>query len=208
MSAADYLPAERGDLAALRAAAGSCRGCDLWERAAQAVFGAGAPASPLMLIGEQPGDHEDRRGEPFVGPAGRLLDEALARAGIDRGDTYVTNAVKHFNWAGTSGGRRLHKTPLPRHIAACAPWWHAEVAAVRPQLVVLLGATAARAVFGSAFRLSAHRGEVLETEFGVPATATLHPSAVLRGRPEDREARLAGLVADLRRARERIDDAR
>lgn len=199
MSAEAYLPDERSDVEVLRAAAARCRGCDLWARATATVFGVGPQPASLLLVGEQPGDREDRVGAPFVGPAGRLLDTALATAGIDRQEVYLTNAVKHFKWAAsTSGTRRLHKKPSAREVSACRPWLRAEIDAVAPRLIVCLGATAAQALLGNAFRLSAHRGEVLDSDAGVPVTATIHPSAVLRGRPAERDEMIAGLVADLR----------
>lgn len=210
-SAADFLP-ERTDLTALRQAAKSCQGCDLYRDATQTVFGAGDPEARVMLVGEQPGDVEDRRGAPFVGPAGGVLDRALSDAGIDRTKTYVTNAVKHFKFVPAERGkRRLHKTPTRTEIVACRPWLSAEVAAVRPELLVCLGASASKAVFGPAFRLTKQRGVLLpppteELVIGEPEAggdqrpaaflATIHPSAVLRAL--DRDEAYAGLVADLR----------
>ena len=202
MSAAEWVP-EGGDIEQLRQAAPACRGCELWEPATQVVFSAGNAKAPMMLVGEQPGDQEDRRGIPFVGPAGQLLQRALAEAGIGVGDVYVTNAVKHFRFT-ERGKRRIHATPQVTHIKACRPWLEAEVADVAPRLVVALGATAAKSMLGPAFRLTQQRGTVLElpAPFGPrPVLATIHPSAVLRtqGGPEHDEA-FAGLVADLRTA--------
>ena len=188
----------RPSLARLREAAAGCRDCPLWAHATQTVFGEGAARARLMLVGEQPGDAEDREGHPFVGPAGRLLDQALAEAGIDRKAVYVTNAVKHFKWE-PRGKRRLHKTPAQREIEACHQWLEGELAAVRPALVVALGATAAKALLGAAFRITPSRGKVLRPP-GLPAVlATFHPSYVLRlkGRPGGEEA-WRQLVADLK----------
>jgi DNA polymerase len=195
-TAAAFLPAER-DLEHLRAAAAECRGCPLHEHASQTVFGRGGPDARLALVGEQPGDVEDQEGEPFVGPAGRLLNRALEDAQIDRADVYLTNAVKHFKFT-VRGKRRIHATPDTWQVAACRPWLDAELQAVRPDLVVLLGATAAKSVYGSSFRVTQSRGVLLPwpVEGGPQAMATIHPSAVLRA--DDRGAALAGLVADLR----------
>ncbi|SDS66609.1 DNA polymerase [Friedmanniella luteola] len=202
MSAETWVPAGAG-IGELRRAATECRGCELWEPATQVVFSAGNPRGPVMLVGEQPGDQEDRRGIPFVGPAGQLLQRALAEAGITVADLYVTNAVKHFRFT-EQGKRRIHATPQATHIRACRPWLEAEVAEVDPRMVVALGATAAKAMLGPAFRITQQRGTVLELPppFGPrPVLATLHPSAVLRTQagPEQAEA-FAGLVADLRTA--------
>jgi uracil-DNA glycosylase family protein len=187
----------------LRAAAKACRACDLWRNATQTVFGEGGEGARLMLVGEQPGDVEDRSGEPFVGPAGRILDEALEAAGIPRSAVYVTNIVKHFKWRRAPGGkRRLHQRPDRAEVEACVPWLRAEVARIDPALIVCLGATAAQGLLGSSFRVTRQRGQVLPTALGPPAMATIHPSAVLRA--PDSEARataLAGLIADLRTAR-------
>lgn len=197
-----YLPAA-ADLAALRNAAQGCRGCDLYRDATQAVFGAGPENARAMLVGEVPGDREDRTGEPFVGPAGGLLDRALEESGIDRGVVYVTNAVKHFRFTPAErGSRRIHKKPSRSQIVACKPWLLAELEAVGPEVVVCLGATAAQALLGFDFRVSARRGELLELP-GHPggvntALATVHPSAVLRAREEDRRRAYAELTADLR----------
>ncbi|MGI8538048.1 MAG: UdgX family uracil-DNA binding protein [Mycobacteriales bacterium] len=198
-------------LDALAAAAAGCRGCPLWEPATQTVFGTGPPDARLVLVGEQPGDQEDRAGAPFVGPAGRLLDGVLEEAGIDRSQAYVTNAVKHFKYR-AQGKRRMHATPDIWEVRACTPWLQAEIAAIRPELVVLLGATAAKAVFGPAFRVTQSRGILLPwppsgdaERFGSgQALATLHPSAVLRA--DDVAAARAGLVADLRVAAQALAD--
>ncbi|HEV7735241.1 MAG TPA: UdgX family uracil-DNA binding protein [Candidatus Binatia bacterium] len=185
-------------LTRLRAAAASCRDCDLWERATQTVFGEGPARARLLLVGEQPGDEEDVRGQPFVGPAGRLLDEALEAAGIDRRDAYVTNVVKHFKWE-PRGKRRIHQKPTAREIAACRRWLDAEIAAVRPEAIVCLGATAARALLGAGFRVTAHHGEAVESSLAPLVVATTHPSAVLRMPDADaRRQAMAQLVDDLR----------
>jgi uracil-DNA glycosylase family protein len=195
-SAAEFLPKSRS-LKALEAAAEGCRGCDLYKDATQAVFGQGRKGAELMLVGEQPGDKEDKAGEPFVGPAGALLDKALAEAGIDRGQAYVTNAVKHFKWK-PQGKRRLHQTPRAGEIEACKPWLQAEVEAVRPAAVLALGATAARSLFGPKVKVTKDRGRPLESPLAPVAAVTIHPSALLRLRDHDqREAEFAAFVADL-----------
>jgi uracil-DNA glycosylase family protein len=203
----DRAIAGQADLGDLRRAASGCRACELYRHATQTVFGDGAESARLMLVGEQPGDREDLAGEPFVGPAGRLLDAALAAAGIDRRLVYVTNVVKHFKWRrAPSGKRRLHQKPDRAEIGACRPWLEGEIARVQPELVVLLGATAAQAILGSAFRVTRQRGIVMPTTLGPVALATIHPSAVLRARTSDERAEaLAGLVADLRVVAERMD---
>jgi len=183
------------DLEGLRVAARGCTGCELWEPATQTVFGAGPASAWLMVVGEQPGDREDLAGEPFVGPAGRLLDRALEQAGITRDETYVTNAVKHFRFE-QRGSRRIHKTPAVGHVRACRPWLDAELRLVRPAVVATLGATAAKALLGSTFRITESRGTVLEWE-GVALVPTVHPSAILRLDPDDRDAAFDALVADL-----------
>lgn len=191
------------DLDALRAAAAGCRGCELWEPATQTVFGRGPADARMVLVGEQPGDVEDRRGAPFVGPAGRLLVGALAEAGIDKTSVYVTNAVKHFRFTPSPSGRRLHQTPDLSHLVTCKPWLTAELNVVRPSLVVLLGASAAKSLLGQAFRVTKQRGQVLDGPPGSGARlmATVHPSSILRTPPESREAAHAAFVADLRVAR-------
>jgi uracil-DNA glycosylase family protein len=201
-------------LDAVREAAMHCRACPLWEPATQTVFGKGPADARVVFVGEQPGDVEDRKGEPFVGPAGRLLDQALEEAGIDRSQTYVTNAVKHFRFT-QSGKRRLHQTPGPEHVAACRPWLDAELSLVNPELVVCLGATAAKAMFGPSFRITKQRGQLVPLDtlggegslFDEPEDAavksawimaTAHPSAVLRVPEGGRQAAYDALVADLR----------
>jgi uracil-DNA glycosylase family protein len=204
-TAAPWVP-EHADIDELKRAAVDCRGCELWKPATQVVFSAGNPRAPLALVGEQPGDVEDRQGIPFVGPAGRLLQDALAEAGVPKEDVYVTNAVKHFRFT-ERGKRRIHATPQFSHIRACLPWLEAEVKLVDPALIVCLGATAAKALLGSSFRVTKQRGEVLElaTPVGVrPVLATVHPSAVLRATGDDRDEAFAGLIADLRTARDAV----
>jgi uracil-DNA glycosylase family protein len=182
----------------LRAAAAGCRACDLWARGTQTVFGAGAEGARMLFVGEQPGDEEDRRGAPFVGPAGKLLDRALAEAGIDRRAVYMTNAVKHFKWV-PKGKRRIHSKPSGREIRACKPWLEAEIEAVRPDVVVCLGATAAQALLGASFKVTERRGELIDAE-GRRIAATVHPSSVLRAQDdESRRAAYEAFVDDLRR---------
>lgn len=196
---------ERPTLAALRSAVQECRGCELWQHATQGVMGDGRVDAPLVLLGEQPGDKEDTVGEPFVGPAGRLLDKALAEAGIDPADVFKTNVVKHFRFAGTRGKQRIHKSPSRVHVAACGPWLVAEIDVVRPTGVVLLGGTAGKALYGSSFRVGESRGRMLQWPEALPVRRppdwvlpTTHPSAVLR--TEDRQDAFTALVADLRTA--------
>jgi DNA polymerase len=197
VTAADFLPARR-TLPALNEAVQGCRGCALYANATQAVFGEGAAHAEVMLVGEQPGDKEDLAGRPFVGPAGRLLDEALDEAGIDRSHTYVTNAVKHFKWQGR-GKRRIHQKPTWSESTACRPWLEAELDAVRPRVVVALGATAAQSLLGRDFRVTKQRGELLESPVAEHVVATVHPSSILRQQDEDaRQAERAAFVADLR----------
>jgi uracil-DNA glycosylase len=185
-------------VAALRRLAAGCRPCHLWAHATQTVFGDGSPRARLLIVGEQPGNSEDLEGAPFVGPAGRLLDRALADAGIDRGDVYVTNVVKHFKWRrAPSGKRRIHDKPNAAEVDACYPWLEAEVRRIGPGLIVCLGATAAQAVIGKGFRVTREHGQVVESPLG-PALGTIHPSAVLRADNEARDEMLAQLVADLR----------
>ena len=195
LGAAAFLPEDRS-LDALRAAAAGCQGCPLHEPATQTVFGRGQATARLALVGEQPGDVEDQKGLPFVGPAGRLLVEALDEAGVDRTDLYVTNAVKHFKFS-PRGNRRIHATPDTYEVGACAPWLAAELTAVSPELTVLLGATAAKALLGASFRVTQQRGVLMPREGGGQVMATIHPSAVLRAEDARVEA-MAGLVADLR----------
>lgn len=196
-SAAEFLPASRS-LAALRRAAADCHGCPLWREATQTVFGAGLKRAELMLVGEQPGDREDVEGKPFVGPAGRILEQALAAAEIDPKEVYVTNAVKHFKWR-PRGKRRLHQTPRAGEIEACKPWLEAELEAVRPAALLALGATAGKALFGSSVRVGRDRGKPIESPHAPVAAITVHPSAILRLRDrEEREDALGGLIDDLR----------
>lgn len=205
--AARYLPEER-DLDALRDAAETCHGCSLFEDATQTVFGNGHPGAPIMLVGEQPGDQEDRAGEPFVGPAGRLLDRALADAGIDPALVYETNAVKHFKFTRKGGKRRIHQKPGRIEVVACQPWLIAEIEAVRPQVIVCLGATAAQSLLGTTFRVSTQRGQQLRlpSSLGVDVTpepivvATVHPSSVLRDRSNRHDEVYKAFVDDLRSA--------
>jgi uracil-DNA glycosylase family protein len=192
--AAAFVPAG-ADLATLRAAAARCTGCDLYRWATQTVFGQGPPDARVVLVGEQPGDQEDLQGAPFVGPAGAVLDRALAEAGLDRASLYVTNAVKHFKFV-ERGKRRIHQTPSLTDIAACRPWLEAELALIRPSTLVCLGATAARAVLGPDFQLMRERGRFLPSRFCPRTLATLHPSAVLRGQDEAQQARLYRMLAD------------
>jgi uracil-DNA glycosylase family protein len=198
-SAAEFVPSARS-LKRLEEAALGCRGCDLYKDATQTVFGRGRRSAELMLVGEQPGDKEDLKGEPFVGPAGRLLDKALEEAGIDRSAAYVTNAVKHFKWK-PRGKRRLHQTPRAGEIEACKPWLAAEIEAVEPQALLAMGATAARALFGTKVKVTKDRGRPLESPLAPVAAVTIHPSAILRLRDHDeREAEMAAFVADLEAA--------
>jgi DNA polymerase len=199
VSAAEFVP-ERAGITQLRTAAQSCRGCELWENATQTVFSAGPTTARVVLVGEQPGDQEDRQGQPFVGPAGRLLVKAIDEAGIDRGATYRTNAVKHFRFTQTGPGkRRIHQTPEMRHITACRPWLVEELRLVDPDVIVCLGATAAKALLGPAIRVTKDRGTLMERDTSVGPRqflVTVHPSAVLRA--DDRDAAYSGLVADLK----------
>jgi uracil-DNA glycosylase len=196
ISALDFLP-ERHDLASLQKAAKDCRGCDLYRNATQTVFGEGRPSSTIMFVGEQPGDQEDVAGYPFVGPAGRLLDACMDEAGIDRKAAYVTNAVKHFKWE-PRGKRRIHKKPSMREMAACRPWLQAEIQAVKPKLIVCLGATAAQSLLGASFRVTKDRGKVMDVAGYPPIAATVHPSSILRAQTdEDRERERRLFIADL-----------
>jgi DNA polymerase len=195
-SAADFVPATP-TLDALRASVDGCRGCALYADATQGVMGEGARDAEVMFVGEQPGDQEDKAGSPFVGPAGKLLDRALVEAGIDRSETYVTNAVKHFKWQ-ARGKRRIHQKPNWEEINACRPWLDAELAVVRPRVLVCLGATAAQALLGRQFRVTQHRGELLDSDLAEHVTATVHPSSILRGDPEEREREFGAFVDDLR----------
>jgi uracil-DNA glycosylase len=197
-SAAPWVPAS-GGIQALRKAALSCRGCDLYARATQTVFGEGPAHAGLVLVGEQPGDREDQEGHPFVGPAGQLLDRALEAAGIDRAQAYVTNVVKHFKWERGSGKRRIHSKPNEIEIRACRPWLEAELDRLRPRVLVCLGATAAQALLGRSFRITVSRGQWIPSPLAPHVLATAHPSSVLRMRTDrEREAAMAALIDDLR----------
>jgi len=197
---ADPVPPHAG-LKQLSETAAACRACDLWKLATQTVFGEGSPTSKVMFVGEQPGDYEDRVGRPFVGPAGKLLDKALAEAGIDRSTVYVTNVVKHFKWAaGERGEKRIHKKPRYSEIQACLPWLDAELDAVRPEVLVCLGATAAQSLLGKDFRVSQRRGEFVESQLAPCVMATVHPSSILRARDdESRHEQMQQFIADLRK---------
>jgi uracil-DNA glycosylase len=204
VSAAAELIPERPTLPKLRGAAAECRACPLWENATQTVFGEGLKRARVMLVGEQPGDREDVEGKPFVGPAGRILDQALEEAGIDRGDAYVTNVVKHFKWT-PRGKRRIHQTPKAEEIKACAPWIESEIEVVDPEVLVCLGATAVKAVMGPKYRVMKDHGRFVKSELGRLTTATMHPSAVLRANDEDREDAMRLVVGDLRKVRGRLE---
>jgi uracil-DNA glycosylase len=197
-SAADFIP-PRPTLAKLREAAASCRGCDLWLNATQTVFGEGPANAGVMLVGEQPGDQEDRAGHPFVGPSGRLLDDGLEAAGIDRRTVYVTNAVKHFKFVRQElVKRRLHKKPNAAEVRACNPWLREEVRLAKPKLIVALGSTAAQALLGKTFRVTQHRGEVVQSDWAGPVLATVHPSSVLRAPDEYRDEARREFFEDLK----------
>ena len=188
-----------GTLSDLAKKAKDCRNCDLWKKATQTVFGEGRSRARIMMIGEQPGNDEDQKGRPFVGPAGRLLDRLLEEAGVDRKEVYVTNAVKHFKWE-PRGKRRIHKKPNAREIQACRPWLDAEIAELRPNIIVCLGATAAQAIFGRTFRVMAQRGEFVKSPLAPYVMATVHPSSILRAPDEKtRHEQEAEFVRDLKR---------
>jgi DNA polymerase len=207
VSAAPFVPASR-EIPVLAKAAQSCQGCELYLNATQAVFGEGPSAARVIMVGEQPGDSEDRQGKPFVGPAGRLLDKALEEAGIDRNEVYVTNAVKHFKFV-ERGKRRLHQKPRISEVTACKPWLEAEVSAVHPEIIVCLGATAAQAILGPKFRITRERGTFLPHAWAQWITTTVHPSSILRAPDAERrqdEYRL--FVADLKGVRERLGPVR
>lgn len=197
-SAADFIP-PRPSLPKLREAARGCRGCHLWVNATQAVFGEGSTSAEVMLVGEQPGDQEDRQGHPFVGPSGKLLDSAFEEAGIDRNRVYITNAVKHFKFVVIERGRRLHKKPNAGEIRACNPWLEEEIRLLKPRVIVALGATAAQALLGKHFRVTEHRGEPMHSELAEAVIATVHPSAVLRARDPDREQARQEFFRDMQR---------
>ncbi len=187
-------------IAQLREAAAGCRACDLWKTATQTVFGEGPSKATIMFVGEQPGDREDRAGHPFVGPAGKLLDEALALAGIARTEIYVTNVVKHFKWSGERGKRRIHKKPRSVEIRACGPWLEAELRIVKPRVLVCLGASAAQSLLGKDFSVNRQRGQLVESPLAPYATATVHPSSILRA-PDDqaRHQQMQAFVNDLKK---------
>jgi uracil-DNA glycosylase len=195
---------DRPTLTKLREAAAGCRACPLWKSGTQTVFGAGRRSAEVMLVGEVPGDREDREGRPFVGPAGRILDQALDDAGIDRDDAYVTNVVKHFKWI-PKGKRRIHQRPNAEEISACRPWLEAELRVVKPKAMVCLGATAAKALLGSGFRVTRDRGKLVEMELAPIATGTVHPSSILRiDDEEERRAARDELSEDLREIARRL----
>jgi uracil-DNA glycosylase family protein len=202
-SVADLLP-DRLSIPTVRAAAKGCRACDLWKRGTQTVFGEGPKKAALMLVGEQPGDQEDLAGRPFVGPAGKLLDRALAEAGIDRSTVYVTNVVKHFKWE-PRGKRRIHKKPNAGEITACRPWLETEIALVKPRAIVCLGATAAQALLGKGFKVTAHRGALVSSPLAPLVMATVHPSSLLRA-PDDetRQRETQRFIQDLRAIAKRL----
>jgi len=193
-------PEPGATLAELHRDAAACKACDLWKTATRTVFGEGTRGALIMLVGEQPGDAEDRAGRPFVGPAGRLLDEALARAGIDRSEVYVTNVVKHFKWAAAERGqRRIHKMPRDSEIKACRPWLDAELVAVKPRVLVCLGASAAQSLLGKQFRVTQQRGKVMPSSLAPQVVATVHPSSILRAQDDaSRHAQMEEFVRDLR----------
>jgi uracil-DNA glycosylase family protein len=193
-TAAPLVP-ERPSLSKLREAAAGCKACDLWKTGTQTVFGEGTSKAEVMFVGEQPGDQEDQLGKPFVGPAGKVLDQALEEAGIDRSLAYVTNVVKHFKWQ-ARGKRRIHQKPNWREISACRPWLDAELEIVKPRVLVCLGATAAQALLGRDFRVTKQRGEPVESELAPVVIATVHPSSILRA--DDRDAEMAAFVSDLK----------
>jgi uracil-DNA glycosylase len=199
-SAADFIP-PRPTLSTMRLAAQHCRGCHLWKGATQAVFGEGPGTARLMLVGEQPGDQEDRAGAPFVGPSGKLLDDGLAAAGLDRRKVYVTNAVKHFKFVRQElTRRRLHKKPSPGEVRACRPWLESEIRVVKPRVIVALGATAAQALLGTGFKVTERRGEPITSDWAEAVIATVHPSSVLRAPSDVRERARAEFFEDLARA--------
>src|SRR5215212_7215896 len=197
-SAADFIP-PNPTLQKLRAAAAGCRGCDLWVNATQTVFGEGPRSADVMLVGEQPGDQEDRQGHPFVGPSGQLLDAGLEQAGIDRNRVYVTNSVKHFKFVVIERGRRLHKKPNAAEVRACNPWLQEEIRLLKPRVVVALGATAAQALLGKQFRVTQDRGKVIRSDLADAVVATVHPSAILRAPSDTREEAKREFIDDLKK---------
>jgi uracil-DNA glycosylase len=202
-SVADLLP-DRLSISTVSAAAKDCRACDLWKRGTQTVFGEGPEKAALMLVGEQPGDQEDRTGHPFVGPAGKLLDRALAEAGIDRSTVYLTNVVKHFKWE-PRGKRRIHKKPNAAEITACRPWLETEIALVKPRAIVCLGATAAQALLGKGFKVTANRGALVSSTLAPLVMATVHPSSLLRAPDEEtRRRETQRFIKDLRAIAKRL----
>lgn len=203
MTAADFIP-EGASLRKLREASQACRGCDLWENATQTVFGEGPVPAGLMLVGEQPGDREDREGSPFVGPAGRVLDEALESVGLNRDEVYVSNVVKHFKWT-PKGKRRIHQKPNSAEITACVPWLREELARVQPTVLVCLGATAAQALLGRTFKVTQQRGKPVDSDLAPCVMATVHPSSILRsGDDESRRLEMKAFVSDLEAAAARV----
>jgi uracil-DNA glycosylase family protein len=195
---------EKRNLEALKDAAAGCQACDLWKTGTQTVFGEGSAKADIMLVGEQPGDQEDKQGRPFVGPAGHLLDEALEEAGIDRAKVYVTNVVKHFKWT-PQGKRRIHKKPNAEEIGACRPWLHAELETVKPRLLICLGSTAAQALLGRSFKVTQQRGQLVESDLAPMVMATVHPSSILRARDdESRRVETKRFIEDLRAAAEAL----
>jgi uracil-DNA glycosylase len=206
VSAEEFLP-ERKTLSSLREAAAACRGCSLCRNATQTVFGEGPATAEVVLVGEQPGDQEDRQGRPFVGPAGKMLDRALADAGIDRRKVFITNVVKHFKFQ-PRGKRRIHKRPAAEEVRACAPWFRSELEVVKPRALVAMGATAAQDLFGRSFRVTKERGKPLDSDLAPLVTATIHPSAILRAPDEDsRREEYEAFVADLRGVARRLGEA-
>lgn len=204
MTAASFIP-PGASLEELAKASLGCRGCDLWENATQTVFGEGPAPAPLMLVGEQPGDREDQEGSPFVGPAGRLLDEALEAAGLSRDSVYISNVVKHFKWT-AKGKRRIHQKPNAQEVNACVPWLREELTRVQPRVLVCLGATAAQALLGRTFKVTQHRGEPVESDLAPCVMATVHPSSILRARDDEtRRLEMKAFVRDLETAAAQIE---
>jgi uracil-DNA glycosylase len=204
--AAEFLPAKK-TLPALREAVQDCRGCDLYRYATQAVAGEGPASSVIVFVGEQPGDEEDRQGRPFVGPAGRLFDRALEEAGIDRSHVFVTNAVKHFKFE-ERGKRRIHKKPSVSEARACQPWLEAEMAAIKTEIIVCLGATAAQSVFGPDYRVTKERGKFVKHPWAPHATSTMHPSAILRAPDDQRTTEYQLFVDELKKGKKLVDELR